>query len=41
MRIWVDSNQFILGIAGPDPASEALMKLLPYLDVVLPRIVLK
>ena len=41
MRIWVDNNQFILGIAGSDPASEALMKLLPYLDVVLPRIVLK
>lgn len=41
MRICIDSNQFIFGIAGSDPTSEALMKLLPHLDVVLPRIIVK
>jgi len=41
MRICIDSNQFIFGIAGSDPASEALMMLLPYLDVVLPRLVIR
>jgi len=41
MRICIDSNQFVFGIAGSDPASETLMMLLPYLDVVLPRLVIK
>lgn len=41
MRICIDSNQFIFGISGADPAPEALMLLLPYLDVVIPRLVLK
>ncbi len=41
MRICIDSNQFVFGIAGSDPASEALMMLLPHLDVVLPRLVIK
>jgi predicted nucleic acid-binding protein len=40
MRICIDSNQFIFGIAGTDPASEHLLLLLPRLEVVLPRIVL-
>ena len=41
MRICIDSNQFIFGIGGTDPASEALLLLLPKLDVVLPRLVIK
>jgi hypothetical protein len=39
MRICIDSNQFIFGISGTDAAAEALMLLLPRLDVVLPRLV--
>ncbi len=41
MRICIDSNQFIFGISGTDPASENLMLLLPNLDVVIPRLVIK
>ena len=41
MRICIDSNQFIFGIGGADPASETLMSLLPGLEVVLPRLVIK
>jgi hypothetical protein len=41
MRICIDSNQFIFGIAGVDPASEELLLLLPYLDIVLPRLVIQ
>lgn len=41
MRICIDSNQFIFGISGTDPASEKLMLLLPNLDVVIPRLVIK
>jgi hypothetical protein len=40
MRICIDSNQFIFGISGSDPASEALL-LLPHLDIILPRLILK
>ena len=39
MRISIDSNQFIFGISGADPAAETLMVMLPRLDVVLPRLV--
>jgi len=41
MRICIDSNQFIFGISGIDPASETLMKLLSNLEVVIPRLVIK
>ena len=41
MRICIDSNQFIFGISGTDPASETLLLLLPNLEVVLPRLVIK
>jgi predicted nucleic acid-binding protein len=41
MRICIDSNQFIFGISGTDPASEALLLHLPYLEVVIPRLVIK
>jgi predicted nucleic acid-binding protein len=41
MRICIDSNQFIFGLSGSDPASEDLLRLLPHLDVVIPRLVLK
>ena len=41
MRICIDSNQFIFGISGTDPASEAVLMLLPYLEVVLPRLVVQ
>jgi len=41
MRICIDSNQFIFGIEGSDPASEELMMLLPHLEVVIPRLVMK
>jgi len=41
MRICIDSNQFVFGIEGSDPASEALMMLLPRLEVVVPRLVMK
>jgi len=41
MRICIDSNQFIFGLSGTDAASETLLKLLPYLDVVVPRLILK
>ena len=40
MRICIDSNQFIFGIAGTDAASEALLLRLPHLEVVIPRLVL-
>jgi hypothetical protein len=39
MRICIDSNQFIFGIEGSDPAAEELMMLLPHLEVVIPRLV--
>jgi predicted nucleic acid-binding protein len=41
MRICIDSNQFIFGIEGTDPASEELMLLLLHLEVVIPRLVMK
>ncbi|MBF0118328.1 MAG: PIN domain-containing protein [Desulfobacterales bacterium] len=41
MRICIDSNQFIFGIGGTDSASEKLMLLLPILEVVLPRLIIK
>lgn len=41
MRICIDSNQFIFGLSGSDPASETLLKLLPHLEVVIPRLVLR
>lgn len=41
MRICIDSNQFIFGVSGSDPASETLLLLLPHLDVVLPRLVME
>ena len=41
MRICLDSNQFIFGISGADPNSETLLLLLPHLDVVVPRLVMK
>jgi len=41
MRICIDSNQFIFGIGGVDPASETIMSLLPSLEVILPRLVIK
>ncbi len=40
MRICIDSNQFIFGLAGTDAASEQLLLLLPGLDVVIPRLVM-
>jgi predicted nucleic acid-binding protein len=40
MRICIDSNQFIFGIAGTDAASESLLLLLPRLEVVVPRLVI-
>ena len=41
MRICIDSNQFVFGIEGSDPASEELMMLLPHLEVVIPRLVVR
>jgi len=41
MQISIDSNQFIFGIGGIDPASEILMSLLPSFEIVLPRLVIK
>jgi predicted nucleic acid-binding protein len=41
MRICIDSNQFIFGIGGTDPASETIMSLLPVLEVVIPRLIIK
>jgi predicted nucleic acid-binding protein len=41
MRICIDSNQFIFGLSGSDVASETVMKLLPRLDIVIPRLILK
>lgn len=41
MRICIDSNQFIFGISGTDADSERLMLLLPQINVVIPRIVMK
>lgn len=41
MRICIDSNQFIFGIGGTDPASETIMSLLPSLDVEIPGLVIK
>jgi len=41
MRICIDSNQWIFGIGGTDPASEALLLLIPQLEVVIPRLIVK
>jgi len=41
MRLCIDRNQFIFGIGGIDPAAEAIMSLLPGLEVVLPRLVIQ
>jgi predicted nucleic acid-binding protein len=41
MRVCIDSNQFIFGLAGTDPDSEAMLLLLPYLEVVLPRLIVR
>jgi hypothetical protein len=41
MRICIDSNQFIFGIEGTDPASETLITLLPYLDAMISQLILQ
>jgi predicted nucleic acid-binding protein len=41
MRICIDSNQFIFGLSGSNSASERLLKLLPHLEVVIPRLIIK
>ncbi len=41
MRICIDSNEFIFGLAGTDPDSETLLRLLPYLDLILPRLIVR
>ena len=41
MRICIDSNQFVFGISGSNVASETLLKLLPRLEVVIPRLIMK
>jgi hypothetical protein len=41
MRVCIDSNQFIFGLAGTDPGSEALLLLLPHLELVLPRLIVR
>jgi len=41
MRICIDSNQFIFGLSGVDAASETVLKLLPRLEAVIPRLILK
>lgn len=41
MRICIDSNQFIFGLSGSDVASETVLKLLPRLEVVIPRLIIK
>ncbi len=41
MRICIDSNQFIFGLSGSNVASERILKLLPRLEVVIPRLILK
>jgi predicted nucleic acid-binding protein len=41
MRICIDSNQFIFGISGTDATSETLMTLLPHLEIVIPRLIIK
>lgn len=41
MRICIDSNQFVFGISGTNASSEELLALLPHLDVVVPRLILR
>ena len=41
MRICIDSNQFVFGLSGSDPSAELLLRLLPHLEVAIPRLVLK
>ena len=41
MRICIDSNQFIFALSGADAASEMVLKLLPRLEAVIPRLILK
>ena len=41
MRICIDSNQFIFGLSGTDAASEKVLKHLPRLEVVIPRLIVK
>lgn len=41
MRICIDSNQFIFGIAGTDAAAERVLLLLPHLEVVIPHLVVQ
>ncbi len=41
MRICIDSNQFIFGLSGSDADSEMVLKLLPRLEIVIPRLVLQ
>jgi hypothetical protein len=41
MRVCIDSNQFIFGISGTNPASEKLLMILLRLEVVIPRLVLQ
>ena len=41
MRICIDSNQFIFGLSGTDASSEMVLKLLPRLEAVIPRLILK
>ena len=40
MRVCIDSNQFIFGIAGTDPAAEMVLNLVPYVETVLPRLIM-
>jgi predicted nucleic acid-binding protein len=37
----MDSNQFIFGLSGSDVACETLLKLLPRMEVVIPRLIIK
>jgi predicted nucleic acid-binding protein len=41
MRICIDSNQFVFGISGSNVASETVLKLLPRLEVIIPRLIMK
>jgi len=41
MLICIDSNPFIFGIEGTDPASEELMLLIPDLEIAVPRLIMQ
>lgn len=40
MRICIDSNVFIFGVARVDAHAETLMRLLPQFDIAVPRLVI-